>query len=93
MKTFQLTICNKLKDVTVTVKNYRKFEKAMMLKEYHNFNIVIAEPDIKRVKQYAVKNADDRSSNKGHWYVHCNGYSMGLFINYEGSATVNTYYR
>jgi hypothetical protein len=91
MKTFTIDIHPKLKDVTFSVKNGKKFTENLIAGNYKQFNIAIDESDIKRVKQFAVKYADDKSSNKGHWYAHCNGYAMDLIVNYNGEASINTY--
>jgi hypothetical protein len=91
MKTFKININSKLQNIKVTVDNGRKFTDACIRGEYINFNVQVDEQDLKRIKKWAVKNANDKSSNYSKWYAHCNGYSMGLFVNYQGDVRVNTY--
>jgi hypothetical protein len=91
MKSFTIDIHPKLQAVTFSVKNGRKFSDHLIKGEYGNFEIKIYENDLKRVKQFAVKNADDKNSNRGNWYAHCNGFAMDLIIDYKGYATINTY--
>jgi hypothetical protein len=46
--------------------------------------------------RYVIKHANDKSSNRGKWYVHCNGFCLGVFFNYtvrqSGFIRLNTYY-
>lgn len=91
MKTFTIDIHPKLKDVEITVPNGAKFTRDSRKGSYATHRVVIAEKDVKRVKQFAVKNGNDNNSNYGNWYAHCNGYAMGLFINYLNECNINTY--
>lgn len=91
MKTFNININSKLQDIEITVKNGRAFTDASIRGEYKNFKVLVNEDDLARIKKYAVKYANDRSSNRGNWYCHCNGYSMDLFVDYKGTVMINTY--
>lgn len=92
MKSYTINIASGLKNVGITVKNGRRFEQAAISGEYATFFIEVAEKDIKRVKQFAVKNGDDKSSNHGNWYAHCNGYAMDLCVSNRGRhITLNTW--
>jgi hypothetical protein len=91
MKKYTIDIHPKLKDVTFTVKNGAAFERALIAGHYGMVGIQIAPEDIIRVKKFAVKFADDKNSNRGNWYAHCNGYCMDLFVDYNGQANINTY--
>ncbi len=91
MKNLTITINEELRDINITVANGRKFTDAFLSGEYHKFNISVNNADLERIKKYAVKNADDKSSNKGNWYAHCNGFSMGLMVTAQNEVTINTY--
>lgn len=92
MKTFTIDINPKLKNVEITVKNGSKFTRSVIEGAYKVFQIEISEHDLKRVKKFAVKYSNDKSSNRGNWYAHCNGYSMDLTVANKGKyITINTY--
>lgn len=91
MKTFTININSKLENIEITVKNGRKFSEAAIQGNYEIFFVKVSDSDLAKIKKYAVKHADDKSSNKGNWYAHCNGYSMDLFVNSKGDVTINTY--
>jgi len=91
MKTFKININSKLQNIEVTVQNGRKFTDACILGEYESFDVLVDNHDLKKIKKWAVKNANDKSSNFGKWYAHCIGYSMGLFVNHQGDIRINTY--
>lgn len=91
MKSFTININSQLTDVTITVKNGRAFADAAIKGAYKNFNVEVDEYDLDRIKKYAVKHANDKSSNRGNWYAHCNGYSMDLIVHYNGRVSINTY--
>lgn len=91
MKTYTVNINSKLENVTLTVKNGRIFREAIIKGEYRNFSVSVNETDLKRIKKYAVKHADDKSSNKGAWYAHCNAFSMDLMVDFAGNVSINTY--
>jgi hypothetical protein len=92
MKTFTIDINTELKNIEITVKNGRLFTDSMIQGAYKTFSVSVNEEDLNRIKKYAVKNANDKSSNRGIWYAHCNGYSMDLFVNYAGEVRINTYF-
>lgn len=91
MKTFTININPSLTNVVITVKNGRAFSEAAIQGIYSNFKVLVNDEDLKRIKKYAVKNANDKSSNRGHWYAHCNGFSMDLMVDYAGNVQINTY--
>ena len=92
MKTYTIDIHPNLKDVTIEVKNGAKFERAIIKGEYEYFDVKIpCELELKRIKKFAIKHADDYCSCKGRWFAHCNGFAMDLFINYKGEVRINTY--
>ena len=93
MKTFTINIHPELKNVTFTVKNGRKFTESLIEGLYENFYITPAtEEDAKRICDFAVKNADDKSSNGGYWYAHCNGFAMDLAVTHAGAEfMINTW--
>jgi hypothetical protein len=91
MKNFIININSKLKNIKITVKNGKAFSEAAIKGEYKRFTVSVNEYDLKEIKKYAVKNANDKSSNKGKWYAHCNGYSMDLIVDYKGWVSINTY--
>lgn len=91
MKSFKINICHELKNVEFTAKNGASLTRDLISGNYAVHHIVLADYEIRRVKKYAVKNGTDSSSNKGKWYAHCNGFSMGLLIDYQGSCSINTY--
>lgn len=91
MKTFTININSKLTNIEITVKNGRKFSEAAIGGRFERFDVKVSPEDLLRIKKYAVKKADDKSSNRGHWYAHCNGHSMDLMVNYQGDISINTY--
>lgn len=92
MKSYTINIASGLENVGITVKNGRKFEQAAISGKYATFYIEVAEKDIDRVKQYAVKHGDDKSSNRGNWYAHCNGFAMDLCVTNRGKyISINTF--
>lgn len=78
MKTYTIDIHPHLQGVTFSVKNGRAFEKALIAGEYKEFDIQPDEESAIRIRQFAIKHADDKSSNHGCWYAHCNMYAMDL---------------
>ena len=92
MKTYTINIHPELKDVTFSVKNGKAFEKALIAGDWKTFEIQVSESDLKRVKQFAVRYGNDKSSNRGNWYAHCNGYAMDLIVAIAGQRiSINTY--
>ena len=92
MKTFNININSELKDIEITVNNGAAFTRSIIKGEYEVFNVKVSPTDLKRIKKYAVNNGNDNYSNKGKWYAHCNGYSMGLMVRYNGHVSINTYF-
>lgn len=92
MKTLSVDIHPQLTDVTITVGNGRLFKEYLKNGEYKTFLIQVADKDMKRVKQFAVRNGNDKSSCRGNWYAHCNGYAMDLCVTQRGRyITINTW--
>ena len=92
MKTFKINISSKLENVEITVKNGAHFSKALIQGEYSNFEFKTNELDAERIKKFAIKYADDKSSNMGCWYAHCNGFAMDLIVLNSGkNFQLNTY--
>ena len=92
MKTFTIDIHPELQKVTFTVTNGKKFEESLASGDYRVFYINVCESDIKRVKQFAVRKGNDKSSCHGNWYAHCNGYAMDLCVTCAGKhISLNTY--
>lgn len=92
MKTLTIDIHPQLKGVEITVKNGRRFSESLIRGEYENFLIEVSDKDIARVKHFAVHMGDDKSSCKGNWYAHCNGYAMDLCVTNKGRYIyINTY--
>jgi ribosomal protein L31 len=92
MKTYTINIHPELREVTFTVKNGKKFEAALMRGSFDHFEIKVDPKDIDRVKKFAVKFGDDKSSCRGSWYAHCNGYAMDLCVTSAGQYVyINTY--
>lgn len=90
--TFKIDICDELKGVEITVKNGSAFKKAYKNGDYCFFEFTTNEADAKRIKQYAIHYADDKSSCRGNWYANCTRYSMGLLVAIAGKRfMLNTY--
>ena len=92
MKSITLNIHPELNDVTVTVRNGKAFTDALISGEYKTFIITAEGEDLERIKRFAVKHGNDKSSCHGTWYAHCNGYAMDLCVTQAGNyITLNTY--
>lgn len=92
MKSFTINIATGLEGVEVIVKNGRKFQEAIIAGAYKTFEFTTNEEDAERLKKFAVKKGDDKNSNRGNWYAHCNGYAMDLFVGNAGKTfSLNTY--
>lgn len=92
MKTYTIDIAPELKKVTFKVKKGWLFEKCAIIGEWKHFYIEVDEKDIDRVKKFAVKYGNDKSSCHGNWYAHCNGYAMDLCVTSAGKyISINTY--
>lgn len=92
MKNVTINIHPELKNVTFSVKNGKAFTAALVAGEYKTFEIFANGEDLARIKKFAVKHGDDKSSCHGAWYAHCNGYAMDLCVTMAGKhVTLNTY--
>ena len=95
MKTYVIDIAPQLRNVTITVKNGKRFSDYLIKGHYGNFYVYVAQEDLSRVKKFAVKYGNDKGSNRGNWYAHCNGFAMDLCITNAGkyiSITTARYY-
>jgi len=90
MKTFKISFCRELRDVEVSVSNYSSFIRCMLDGNSAVFNLKVSDDDLPRLKKFLVKYADDKSSNHGRWYAHCNTYLWDCIIYYNGNFQVNT---
>ena len=91
MKTFKIDIHPHLCDVEITVKNGRLFSDYLIAGKFGTFYVEVAPQDVSRVKKFAVKYGDDKSSCRGNWYAHCNGWAMDLCITCAGKhISINT---
>jgi len=92
MKTFIIDIHPNLENVEITVKNGANFTRKLIKGKYNNFYFTTNDYDLKRIKQFAVKKGNDKSSNRGNWYAHCNGFAMDLCVMNKGkNLSINTY--
>lgn len=92
MKHYTIDIHPNLKKVGFLVKNGAAFERAIIEGDYKRFAIIPDACDVKRLKKFAVRFGNDKSSNRGNWYAHCNGFAMDLLITNAGkSFEINTY--
>ena len=92
MKNVTINIHPELKNVTFAVKNGKAFTDTLVSGEYKTFIIFAEGEDLERIKRFAVKHGDDKSSCHGNWYAHCNGYAMDLCVTQAGNhITLNTY--
>ncbi len=69
--------------------------EALAVGKFQIFNVVVIEGYEELVK-HALKNANDKKSNKGNWYLHFNGYCLDIIIRkmdkYEKKIQLNSYY-
>ena len=92
MKTYRIDIHPELKNVEVTVKNGAEFERCTIKGAYKVFRFTTNEADAERIRKFAVKHANDKDSNRGNWYAHCNRFAMDLTVMHAGKEfTINTY--
>lgn len=92
MKAFKIDIHPQLQGVEITVKNGALFTRCALEGKYKVFSVQVSEYDLPRLKKFAVKYGNDKSSNRGNWYAHCNGYAMDLLVTNAGKdVSINTY--
>lgn len=92
MKHYTIDIHPNLKEVGFIVKNGALFERCLISGDYKRFVIKPDECDLKRIRSFAVKFGTDKSSNRGNWYAHCNGFAMDLLVTNRGTSfEINTY--
>ena len=81
MQTITLNIHHKLEQVSIIVKNGRRFKSALIEGRYECFSFVPAtEEDARRIKRFAITYADDKDSCYGNWYAHCNMFAMDIVV-------------
>jgi len=92
MKTYTINIHPQLQSIEVTVRNGALFQRSIIEGSYRSFNFTTNPEDAEKIKSFAVKFGNDKSSNKGNWYAHCNGYAMDLTVTQKGNSfSINTY--
>lgn len=79
-------------DYPITVKgNYAEYLRNLNSGKYKTHRFEVVEIDA-GLKKRIIRVSNDRSSNRGHWYAHCNGYNMDLILHYDGKIEINTYH-
>lgn len=78
MKTFEINLGNDIVMVCGQTKRgqVKRFNEALLAGDYKNFEFELVDGDTSKY----IKVANDRSSNRGHWYAHCNGYMFDSVI-------------
>lgn len=90
MKTFDIYPIGPEFPITVRG-NYAEYIRNLNSGKYKRFQFEIVEIE-SYIKKKILRISNDRNSNRGHWYAHCNGYNMDLILHYNGSIEVNTYH-
>ncbi len=77
--------------VVIEVKpaRYAQYIASLELGEMKSFTFDVV--DFNGNRNELMKMGNDISSNKGHWYSHCNGYAKDCMVNYKNEITINTY--
>lgn len=87
------------KSITVEVPRKKRHNnsltESLISGKYDVFNVRVVK-GLEEFVQHVVKIANDKSSNKGRWYAHCNGYCLDAVVTFESKKTgmvqLNTYY-
>lgn len=84
MKIFEINLG---KDIHMTCGQIKRgqvkhFQEALLAGDYNNFEFELVDGD---TSEY-IKVADDKSSNRGRWYAHCNGYMFDSVIRKSGDG-------
>ena len=80
MKRINLNINPKL-NVDIVVTNGSRFTRALIEGEYATFYFEPAtSEDERKIKYFAVHNADDKGVYSKCWHAHCNGFNMDLCV-------------
>ena len=90
MKTFDIYPLGPEHPITVKG-NYAEYVRNLNSGKYKRFHFEIVEID-SYIKKMIIRLSNDRNSNRGRWYAHCNGYNMDLILFYNGYIEVNTYH-
>lgn len=82
MKTFQINLGQDINVVCGQIKRGQiaRFNESLYSGDYHNFEFELLNGDTKKL----IEVANDRSSNKGNWYAHCNGYMFDCIVRKSG---------
>lgn len=87
MKTFNIYPLGK--DYPILVKgNYSAYMRSLEKGEFKTFYFETVENPYKKL---IIRASNDRSSNEGQWFAHCNGYNMNIVLNKSGLISINTY--
>ena len=89
MKRFNIYPIDEKHEINV-IGNYSAYIDALNKGIYKTFYFKIVDIP-KHTRKYLLKHANDYSSNRGHWHIHCNGYNMDIVWHYDKKLEVNTY--
>lgn len=70
--------------------NYSVYMNALNKGIYKRFFFKVVDIPY-HTRKYLLRNCNDFSSNRGRWYVHCNGFNMDIVWHYNKTLEVNTY--
>lgn len=92
MKSFRIDIHPELRDVEVIVKNGEQFSRHLIKGDNYPVEFQTNEFDLNRIKKFAVRYGNDKSSNRGYWYANCREYAMNLSVYGAGKyLSINTF--
>lgn len=89
MKKFSIYPIDEEHEITV-IGNYSAYMEALNKGIYKTFYFKVVDIPA-HTRKYLIRNATDYSSNRGHWYVHCNGFNMDIVWHYDKTMEVNTF--
>ena len=89
MKKFSIYPIDEEHEITV-IGNYSSYIDALNKGIYKTFYFKVVDIPA-HTRKYLLKNATNYSSNRGHWYVHCNGFNMDILWHYNKTLEVNTF--
>lgn len=89
MKKFSIYPIDEEHEITV-IGNYSAYMEALNKGIYKTFYFKVVDIPA-HTRKYLIRNATDYSSNRGHWYVHCNGFNMDIMWHYDKTIEVNTF--
>lgn len=66
----------------------KRFQESLLLGKYeiHTFRLL----DMNDKKRF-LELSNDKNSNRGMWYAHCNGYMFDAVITFRNEISINTY--